>query len=190
MQQGNRTLAYQLALSATQASPDSADAWLLRSRLAASPEETLFSMSQVHRINPNHPLARQDSFRLVWELLERDPYLAYQGETDDLYLVHTSNYMSIALPKDRAVPEPFPPKKPGPLAPANRWLGLAFIGILFSGTGTLIFAPLAILSAAGVLLSATDTTNRIRAGIVILVSLALLSISAVLVWVLYLHLRG
>lgn len=187
---GQRQMAYQLALEATRVDPNSADAWLFRSRLAPSKEESLFCMSQVNRINPSHPWGKKDSYTLVWDLLAQDPFLAYQDETDELYMVRSSAYMSLAVPKDRAVSEPFPPPRPGRLAPAYHWLALAALGLLLSGIGALVFAPLAVFSAMSTLPTSPSSADRMRAGIVILVGLLLLAVGALLAWLLYIHFRG
>lgn len=187
---GQRQMAYQLALEATRVDPNSADAWFFRSRLAPSNEESLFCMSQVNRLNPQHPWVKQDSYNLIWGMLEKDPFLAYQDETDDLYLVRSSAYMSLAIPKDRSTPVPFPPKQPGRLARSYHWLGLALLGMLFSGIGALVFAPLAILSALSTFTTSLSQADRVRAGVVILGGILMVFAGALLTWLLYAHFRG
>jgi hypothetical protein len=139
--------AYRLSLELTRSFPNNADAWLLRSKTAVSTEESLYALSQVNRINPNHPAAKLYTYQALENMLERDPFLAYMDESDDLYYVRSKNYLSLVVPKDRNIPEKYPPQNPQPLASAYRYLLLAVFGMILSGLGTLLFAPLAVLAA-------------------------------------------
>ncbi len=189
-QQGDRQSAYRLSLQATRQEPDNPDAWILRSKLATTNEERLFCLSQVHRINPHHPVVKKDSYQVIWHMLQKDPFLAYLNETDDLYYVRSNAYLSIPVPKDRATPEAYPPKQPSKIKPAFHYLGLALLGIMFAGLGTLIFAPLAILAVLSASSQPLSRADRMRARIVVLVSLVLIAGAIGLVWLLISHFIG
>lgn len=188
--QGDRQSAYRLSLQATRLEPDNPETWVLRSKLATTNEERLFCLSQVHRINPHHPVVKKDSYQVIWHMLQKDPFLAYLNETDDLYFVRSNAYLSIPVPKDRATPEIYPPKEPSKITPAFHYLGLALLGMMFAGLGTLIFAPLAILSVLSASSQPLSRADRVRASIVILVAMALIFGAIGLVWLLISHFIG
>jgi hypothetical protein len=190
LKQGQRDRAYRLSLEITRAYPNSADAWLLRSKTAASSEETMYSLSQVNRLNPNHPASKLYTYQAVWSLLKRDPFLAYMDESDDLYYVRSQEYLSLVVPKDRAVPEKYPPKGPQPLAAAYRYLLLAVFGMIFSGLGTLIFAPLAVMTALLARQRGLQKEDQIRARVVMWLAFLLLAPAILLVLIFALHFRG
>lgn len=187
---GDWDLARQHSIEATRLYPENADAWLTRARYAKTNDERIFALSQVHRLDPRHPSARQESYNTIWRMLEQDPYLAYLDETDDLYFVRSSAYTSLALPKGRGIPEMYPSKQQSRLAPAYRWLGLALVGMLFAGLGGLIFAPLAVLSVLSAEQHPLDQPDRIRSRVILLVSLILFVFSILLGMLLYTHIRG
>ncbi|MGE5224646.1 MAG: hypothetical protein ACM3PY_19595 [Omnitrophica WOR_2 bacterium] len=189
-QQGDRQDAYRLSLQATRLEPDNPEAWVLRSKLAATNEERLFCLSQVHRINPHHPIVKRDSYQVIWHMLQKDPFLAYLNETDDLYYVRSNAYLSIPVPKDRAMPETYPPKEPSKIAPAFHYLGLALLGLMFAGLGTLIFAPLAIIAVMSAASQQLSSADRVRARIVVLTALVLIVGAIGLVWLLISHFIG
>jgi hypothetical protein len=187
--QGDKERAYHLSVEATRLQPDNPEAWLIRSRYARNDGERLFCLSQVNRLDPKHPAGKQESYQMLWKLLEDDPYLAYQNETDDYYLVENHRVASLAVPKDRQPVEPFPPTQPQPLKPAYTLLRLAVIGLFFAGLGTLVFAPLAMLSAMNISAQLQDPIQHTRARAVILICLALLPISVILSWLFISHLQ-
>ncbi len=185
---GDYQQAHKLSIQATRIQPDNVEAWLARSRYSASLDERLFSLSQVHRLDPHHPAAKKEGYQVIWRMLEQDPYLAYLDETDDLYYVRNNAYLSLALPKDRGVPESYPMRKPGRLSYAFRWLGLALIGLLFAGLGTLVFAPLAILSVILAQRHGLSRSDQIRSVVVVLVAGVLLAVAIGMATLLYTHL--
>jgi hypothetical protein len=72
--------------------------------------------------------------------------LRYEGEDDQSFFVTDADGARLSIPKNRAVPEPFPAKS-SPLAPVFRLLLWAFIGLAPAGLGALILSPLAALWA-------------------------------------------
>ena len=187
---GDHTGAHRLSLEATRLDPKNVEAWLVRSRAAASREENLFCLSQVSRINPDYPPSRLDLYRALWSQLQHDAFLAYIDETDQVYYVRSNEYLSLAVPKDRSIPEVYPPERPAPLARANRWLAWAIIGLALAGLGTLVFAPLAFLSAVTALTGPLERPDRIRAGIVLFLAAVLAACAILLGWLFLIHLRG
>ncbi len=161
--QGNRNQAHQLTSEATRLAPADVNAWLLRAQTSSSFDEQLFCLNQVLNLDPNHPVANQRVYELVRRLLNREPELAYVQETKDLYFVRNPLYLSLAVPKQRGEPEPYPVNRPAPLQSAYRWLSLAILGIIFAGVGTLIFAPIAAVWSALALRSELQSSDRKRA---------------------------
>jgi hypothetical protein len=190
LKNGNRAHAYQLSLELTRANPNNVDAWLLRSRTAQSTEEIMYSVSQVNRINPGHPATKTYAYQTMWKMLEHDPFLAYMDESDELYYIRNKEYMSLVVPKDRNVPEKYPPTEPQPLAPAYRFLLLALFGMVFSGIGTFVFAPLAVLSALNARRKGLDKQDRVRVRVVMWLAVLLMAPAALLVLIFALHFRG
>jgi hypothetical protein len=190
LKQGQRDRAYRLSLELTHTFPNNVEAWLLRSKTAASSEETMYSLSQVNRLNPNHPASKLYTYQAVWSLLKRDPFLAYMDESDDLYYVRSQEYLSLVVPKDRAVPEKYPPIRPQPLAAAYRYLLLAVFGMIFSGLGTLIFAPLAVLAALQARQRGLKSEDHVRSRVVMWLAFLLIAPAILLVLIFALHFRG
>lgn len=190
LRNGNSTQAYRLGLDATHIAPNNVEGWLIRARTAASTEEVMFSLSQVHRINPENPIAKEYTYQTLWRMLERDPYLAYLDETKDLYYVRSKEYLSLAVPKDRAEQAPFPVKEPAPLASAYRLLTLSILGLLLTGLGTLIFAPLTIIAAFSAARSPIGSQNQTRAWVIFFLAIFLFGLAILLGLLFIVHLRG
>jgi hypothetical protein len=190
LKHGQRDKAYRLSLELTRSFPNNADAWLLRSKTAVSTEESLYALSQVNRINPNHPAAKLYTYQALENMLERDPFLAYMDESDDLYYVRSKNYLSLVVPKDRNIPEKYPPQNPQPLASAYRYLLLAVFGMIFSGLGTLLFAPLAVLAALQARRRGLKQEDLMRSRVIVWVSFLLIAPAILLVLIFALHFRG
>lgn len=187
LRKGDWQQSYKISLEATRLAPENAEAWAMRFQTAVSSEERLFCLSQISRIDPNYPGVKYHIYHTLWDELEREPYLAYMEETDDLYYVRSKDYISLAVPKDRAAQEKYPPERPKTLSPAYRWLALALVGLVLSGLGTLVFAPLAVVSAGRALSAPLKRPDRIRAWIVLLISLLLLVPALFLGWLLLVH---
>lgn len=179
---------YRQILEATRADPEDVGAWVRRARAAGSAEERIFCLSQVNRLDPDNQDGREGMYRALWNELARDSFLAYIEETDHIYYVRSRDYLALAVPKDRERPPEYPPKSTPLLAPAHRNLIRAFLGLLLSGLGTFIFAPLAIRDAGAVLQQAAGRPDRIRAWIVIWISLFLLGLASLLAWLLIIRL--
>jgi hypothetical protein len=140
--------AYALSLQATQAEPENAQAWLLRASLAASAEEKILCINRMNELGARHHDPHHLAFFALKEVLERDPFLAYAEETQELYRVHNAERTLLSIPKERSITAPYPPQeKSDALALPHRLLFLAILGLIFAGLGTLLFAPLAAWTA-------------------------------------------
>ncbi len=190
LEAGNREGAYQLSLEATQQESDNKEAWLIRARTAASAEERLVCLSQAVRIDPNYPIAKQVLYTSLKSELEQDPFLAYLNETGQLYFVQNEEYLSLVVPKDRDVPESYPPERPPALKKAYRRLSWSVLGLALAGVGTLIFAPLAFRQAVSALGQPLVQPDRLRARLVAWLSILLIVISLSLAWLLIIHVVG
>jgi len=186
---GNSQQAYELSLRATQIDPENIEAWLLRATLAPSLEERISCVNRLNELAPGFQDRYNVAFFALKELLEKDPFLAYLEETDDLYrTVHADHVLSIA--KKRAVQDSFPPKRSGPLTIAYRWLTMAVMGLLLAGIGTLIFAPLAALAALRVQESVHSRREQLQSTVVAVVAFGLFLIGILFTVLFLLHLFG
>lgn len=162
------------------------DVWFQRARRAETVSEALVCLNQVFALDPQNTQAQEMRYRVVWRLLEADPFLAYQEETDNLYRVWSNMNLELIVPKGRAVVESYPPTTKKPLAPAFGWLRWTLIGLLPAGLGALFLAP---ITAARTLLISLNTPlnkdDQLRV-IVILFLTAVLWIAALLLSFLFL----
>lgn len=151
-------------------------------------EESVIALNQVLELNPEDTVARQELYETMQQLLRKDAFLAYQGETDVIYKVRTPAEFQFIHPKDRAKVEPFPPQNSPPARTAISWLGWSVIGLIPSGLGTLVFAPLAVIAAIKLLRQQVELIDRRRAWIAISGAIALWLIALVFFFIFILHL--
>jgi hypothetical protein len=187
---GERPRAYRLSLQATQVEPGNIHAWLMRARTAPSFEEGIFCLSQANELNPNHQEGQRNTFFALERLLQEDPFLAYLDETEHLYHVRNGTYLALSLPKKRSTGEAYPAQQPHPLQPANRWLALAWLGLLLAGIGTLICAPLAAMAALSAGQKRLSRADRVRCTILVATAGGLFVIGSVLCFLFLYHLIG
>jgi hypothetical protein len=185
---GDRDHAYQYSLEASRMAPNDPEVWLSRAETAPSIEEKLFCLSRLHTLNPYYPAAQRKTYSILREMLREEPFLAYLDETDNLYQVRNGPALAVTLPKYRAVPEVFPPKKPGPLAGSYRLLLWALIGLIPAGLGALVLAPLAALSALKAFRSTRTRKDSFRAAVVIGVAAMLWMMAIPMAILFFLHL--
>jgi hypothetical protein len=122
------------------------------------------------------------------QLLRKDAFLAYQGETDIIYKIRTLAEFQFIHPKDRAMAKQFPPQNAPPARSAINWLGWSVVGLIPAGLGTLIMAPLAMIAATQLLRQPAESIDRRRAWIVIGGAIVLWLIALVFIFILTLHL--
>ena len=184
---GNTRQAYSLALEATSIAPNDINAWFWRAATAPSLEERLVCLSRLFGLDPHFVRARPQLFSAMRVLLHQEPFLAYLGETDDLYRVKSGLEILLNVPKSRAVPEPYPAPKPDGLRSTQRLLLFSVLGLLFGGIGAVLLAPLAALNAMVLMVKPISNRDRGRA-IVALVASALIWLAALPVsWLFILH---
>jgi len=147
IRQGDRLLAYQLGLEATQIAPQDIRTWLMRAETAPSIEEAVACLNQANALLPSDAELSQKTHQMIQKLIKQDPFVLYLDETDNLYHVRSGERLTLSVPKDRSVPEPYPALRPVLLQHAYRWLWMAFLGLALAGLGALVFAPLAAISA-------------------------------------------
>lgn len=185
---GNNRLAYELSLQATEAAPGYAAAWAMRSELAPSLAEKVACMNRLNELQPDHRGNHNRIFYFLNELFDRDPFLAYLDETNDLYHVINKDLMVLRIPKARAATELYPPQESSPLRAAYRWLSLALFGLLFAGIPTLIFAPFAAHSALNVADSPGPQAGRVHSIMVEVAAIILFAIGCFFTVLFLLHL--
>ena len=151
-------------------------------------EESVTALNQVLELNPENTIARQELYETMQQLLRKDAFLAYQGETDVIYKICTLSEFQFIHPKDRAMAELFPPQNSPPARPAIRWLGWSVVGLIPAGLGTLILAPLAMIAAIKLLRQPVELIDRRRAWIVIGGAIVLWLTALVFFFILTLHL--
>ncbi len=190
IREGNRRNAYELSLKATQIAPQNVEAWWLRATLAPSLEERMMSTNRVNELEPDFQDRHHLSFFTLREALERDPFLAYHDETDELYRAINAEQVVMSIPKQRAAAEAFPPKRSSPLQPAYRWLTLAFFGLLLAGIGTILFAPLAAISARQVRPALKSHAERVSSTVVITLSVLVLLLGLNFAFLFFIHWIG
>jgi hypothetical protein len=172
IREGNSQHAYELSVQATEVAPESVDAWLLRATLAPSLEERVACANRLNELAPGYRDRYNVAFFALKERLDKNPFLAYLEETDELYRVIDADRMVLSISKKRAPVEPYPPPEtqPNPLKPAYRWLRLSLIGLLLAGIGTVVFAPLAVLAAARAQQSVKSRSERVISTVVMIVA--------------------
>jgi hypothetical protein len=140
--------AYALALQVTEVEPENGEAWLLRAGLATSLEEKILCVNRMNELGVRYDDRHHLAFFALKEVLERDPFLAYADETQELYRVRNAERTLLSIPKKRSIMAPYPAEeKMDSLALSHRLLFLALLGLTLAGLGTLIFAPLAAWAA-------------------------------------------
>lgn len=185
-----RNLAYELSLQATQVAPNDPYVWFLRASLAPSLEERVISVNRLNELDPDFKDQHHVVFFTLQELLESDPYLAYLEESEELYRVLRSDRRVLSIPKKRSPASPPPHERKDELKAAQRWLGFALIGLLFSGLLTLIFAPLAGWSAIQTSQSTGNHAVQVRSAVMVFSSVVLFVIGLFFSFLLVLHVTG
>jgi hypothetical protein len=181
---GERDKAYQSSLRATSMAPDEPLAWYLRSRAAASTEERLMCLSRAVSLDPELPQAREDLRQAVKDLTSRDPFLGYVNETPDLYQVRSGADLLLNIPKNRLFEIPYPKRQPGPTNKVARWLVLAIFGLILGGFGAFLLAPIAGFRAMSLMGHASSRADRVRAGVIVILSLLVWLASIPITWLL------
>lgn len=165
------------------------ESWSGQAANAPTLPETLVFLHRAHRPDPYHPRLQRLTLQALWRILQEEPFLAYKEETDHRYYVWNGLDLTLSVPKNRTPAEPYPPPEPSPLAPAWRALGWAMLGLSLAGIGALVFAPVALLRAMGILLNTQplNRADRVRAAVAMILSLLLWALGAALGLLLLMH---
>jgi hypothetical protein len=188
LRQGDRSSAYQLSREATKNAPDNIKAWLIQAESAPTLDEAIACLNQANALQPLNSDLREKTYQTVWTLLKHNPFVLYLDETEDKYHVQSGEQISLVIPKDRSIPEPYPARQPARLQLAYRWLWLALFGIIPAGLGAIIFAPLAGLTALSMNFGSTSRSNRIHSLVLIILSGGLWLFGLLLSVILLVHL--
>lgn len=188
MRKGDRRLACEISLKLTVSEPTNELAWLYLAWNSESLQETINALNRVLELNPGNKPARRMLFQAMGQLLRQDPFLTYQSETHSLYKIRTPAGFVFTLPKDRAIPEQYPPLESQPTRAMFHWLGWSLVGLLPAGLGTLICAPAATLNAVRLLSHQSSQADRRRAWVVIWCAAILWLLGLGLSFLLLLHL--
>jgi hypothetical protein len=192
IREGNSQHAYELSVKATEAVPQSIEAWLLRATLARSLEERLNCVNRLNELAPGYRDKYNVAFFALKEFLDQNPFLRYLEETDELYRVISADRLVLSIPKQRAPANPPPPDgtHANPLRGAYRWLTMAILGLLLAGLGTVVFAPLAAVAALRVQGSAQAHPERVKSTVVVIVAVGLFMIGVIFSLLFILHWLG
>jgi hypothetical protein len=188
---GNSQSAHELSVKATEIAPQNIEAWLLRATLSPSLDERLICVNRLNELAPGYQDRYNVAFFALKETLDRDPYLAYLEETDELYRVINADHV-LSIAKKRVRVDSYPPEKPpsGPLTFAYRRLTVAILGLLLAGIGAVIFAPLAALAALRAHQSAQSHSERVSATVALIVSAGLFVVGVLFSLLFLLHWLG
>jgi hypothetical protein len=156
-------------------------------KAAGTLEDSVTALNQALVLNPENIVARQALYEIMQQMLRKDAFLAYQGETEVVYKIRTLGEFQFIHPKDRAMAELFPPQTSPPTRAAINWLGWSVVGLIPAGLGTLIFAPLAVIAAVKLLRQQTVLMDRRKAWVVISSASVLWLIALVFFFIFILH---
>lgn len=151
--------------------------------------EKLKELTRARLRQPQDQRLKAAVYEEVKQVLEEDPSLVYQDETEAAYQVMDHAQEILIVPKERAVPEPFPVQRPEPIRKAYRFLFWSVLGLLFSGLGALLFAPAAGLHAARAL-GQTGSKDHARARVVLILAVLIFGLGLALAYLFWLHVQG
>ena len=151
-------------------------------------EESVTELNQALTLNPGNVTARQALYETMQQILRKDAFLAYGSETNIYYTVHTMAEFEFIHPKDRATPAKFPNKEFVPSKAATKLLGWSLAGLIPAGAGTVVCAPLAMISAVMLLRQKDAGMDHRRAWVILLCAMALWLVGLLLFSILVLHL--
>ncbi len=136
------------------------------------------------------PNAQEDKKNTqVRQLLKNDSYLAYLSEDEQSYQVRGRDGNIITIAKDRSPDGVIPTQKSKTVREAFLWLTMALIGLSFSGLGSILFAPVAILKTMQQSRRPTGQPDQVRRRVVQAAAILLLIPAVLLVYLFWLHLR-
>jgi hypothetical protein len=188
--EGKTQYAYQLSVQATRVAPENIEAWSMRLALAPTFEERVACMNRLNELSPEYRDRYNLAFFTQKELVDRDPFLAYKQETDEIYRVINGDHLPVSIRKKRASANPFLYEPSSRLRSAYGWLTAAIAGLLLAGIGTIIFAPLAALAAVQAGQHPRSRAEWGNSMIVLLFAILLFLVGAGLLFLFVLHWLG
>lgn len=149
-------------------------------------------VNHLNELAPGYQDRYNVAFFALKELLDKNPFLAYLEETEELYRVLNADRLVLSIPKKRAPVNSSPPEQPqpSPLRAAYRWLAISIVGLLLAGIGTVIFAPLAALATIRAQQSLRSHPERVSSMVVLIVAFLLFIIGVMFSILLILHWLG
>lgn len=181
-QQGNREKAYETSLEATRIAPNEPLAWHLRSQNAPSHEERLMCLSRAFALDTKRPEAKTELRNAVQELLQKEPFLAYVYETEELYQVRSGRDLLVNIPKNRTYETPYLKRNASSVATAYRWLYLSLIGLLLGGVGAILFAPITVFQVLRLHTTSLSRSDRVRSWVILIFSILIWLVSIPISW--------
>src|SRR5690349_19491543 len=182
IRQGNREKAYQSGLKATSIFPNDPSAWYLRSRNAPSHEERLMCLSRAYALDTKGSETKTELRNAIQELLQKEPFLAYVYETEELYQVRSGRDLLVNIPKNRTYETPYLKRNRGPVIAAYRWLHLSLLGLLLGGVGAILFAPVAVFQTLRLQTTSLSQADRVRSWVILIFSGLIWLISIPISW--------
>lgn len=159
-------------------------------KTARTKTEKLDCLNQIQQEHPDDPAVRAMIYQEVKEVVDRDPFLEYHAESTNAYRVIDRAQQVLIVPKERAVPEPYPVKRPEPFRMANRYLVFVILGLMLSGLGAIVFAPFAVRYALRALRQSRSPADQVRAAVVAILAILFFGVGLALAFLLWLHIRG
>ena len=148
----------------------------------------MLCVNRLNELAPGLPDGHSIAFFALKESLDRDPFLAYVEETEKLYRVRNTDGTLLSIPKRRSVETSDSIKPSIATAVTRLWLMLAMVGLLLAGIGTLIFAPLAALTA--LTQSGRTRSTQLEIMVVLVIAAILFLIGLIFSTLLYVHMSG
>ncbi len=139
---------------------------------------------------PDDRYIKNTIYEEVKEVTDKDPFLAYEDENEVAYRVHDHTQEVLVVPKERAIPEPFPVRRPEPIQKAYRFMLWAALGLILSGLGAIIFAPVAGWWATRAINGRTDPRDRTRAWVTFFLAVLLFLVGLLLAFLFWIHMAS
>ncbi len=187
LRHGEREQAYKISIQLTRNEPKNDQAWLGLACSTESSREKITALGHVITLNPTNKVASQLLYESLLLKLKEDPFLAYEGETENFYKILDRAKFHFLHPKNRKAAPPYPPATHSKKHSPQFWLKWSLVGLIPAGLGTLIFAPLAFFSAVKHLGGSNDKSEKRRAWMVIWLSMLAWLVSAGIFTLFILH---
>jgi tetratricopeptide (TPR) repeat protein len=145
--------------SMVRSNPDNAEAWLRLSYTEKDPRMALEHIQRAVDLKPNDPAIQAGLRHILFDRLQKDPFVEFLAETDKNYVVTLRNSRPVVIPKLREKAEPYPPPRLSEAQRVARLVGLMALGLIPAGLGAFVLAPV-VLRRAWKLLRARGLSPR------------------------------